>query len=52
MIIENKKGSANMKNYQYIFEDGYFCYSCGRLSRIDLHNEEVKHGKVISIVIV
>lgn len=41
-----------MTNYKYIFEDGYFCYTCGRLSRIDLKHETDNHGKVVSITVV
>lgn len=38
-----------MMTYKYVFADGYFCYTCGKFSRIDLHNEIKVHGEVISV---
>ena len=40
-----------MTVYKYVFEDGYFCYTCGKLSRIELKHEIVKHGEVISMTV-
>lgn len=38
-----------IKNYQYIFTDGYFCYTAGKMQKQELYYEELKHGKCISI---
>jgi hypothetical protein len=40
-----------MKIHKYIFADGYFCYICGKLDRIELKHEIIKHGKVISMTV-
>lgn len=40
-----------MKTYKYIFADGYFCYTCGKMDRIELKHETVRHGKVISMTV-
>lgn len=33
----------------YTFEDGYFCYIVGKMSKVDLLWTEKIHGKLISI---
>jgi len=43
---------AKMITTLYRFEDGYFCYTAGRLSAVDKRNEIKKHGKIISEKIV
>jgi hypothetical protein len=45
------KGAILMTVYKYVFEDGYFCYTYGKLSRIDLKHEIAEHGKVISMTV-
>ena len=40
-----------MKNYEYTFADGYYCYTVGKMTRLELSHEVVKHGKVISMKI-
>ena len=40
-----------MKIHKYIFADGYFCYICGKLDRIELKHEIIKHGKIISMTV-
>lgn len=37
------------KYYYYQFEDGYFCYTAGKLSQIDLSHEVKKHGKLVKM---
>jgi hypothetical protein len=36
-----------MKTYFYLFEDGYSCYTVGKLSKGDLYFETKKHGKLV-----
>ena len=38
-----------MKYYYYEFADGYYCYYCGKPSRVDLAAEIKKHGKILNI---
>lgn len=39
-----------MKHYYYYqFEDGYFCYTAGRLNQIELSHEIKKHGKLVKM---
>ena len=38
------------KCYYYQFEDGYFCYYAGKMTKCELDHEVVKHGKVVRIV--
>ena len=38
-----------MKTYLYTFEDGYFCYTMGKMSKVDLNWEIRKHGKLVSM---
>ena len=47
-----KKEVDFMKNYEYTFADGYYCYTVGKMTRLELSHEVVKHGKVISMKIV
>ena len=35
--------------YYYRFEDGYFCYVEGKMSRNEVHWEILKHGKLIEM---
>lgn len=37
------------KCYFYQFEDGYYCYTSGKLSKIDLDHETRKHGRLIKM---
>lgn len=39
-----------MKTYKYTFADGYVCWTIGKLSKVDLRNETIAHGKLISMV--
>ena len=36
--------------YRYTFEDGYWCWYCGKMDKNELAWEERKHGKCVSIV--
>lgn len=40
-----------MKTYYYEYEDGYYCYYCGKPSAVDIKAEERKHGKVVRVKI-
>lgn len=40
-----------MKTYKYTFADGYTCWTCGKLSKIDLANEKRAHGNLVSMVV-
>lgn len=35
-----------MKFYRYTFADGYYCF-CGKMTKIELQHEELKHGKLV-----
>lgn len=35
------------KYYFYQFEDGYFCYYAGKMTKCELNHEIAKHGKVV-----
>jgi hypothetical protein len=48
---KTKKEVDFMTNYEYIFADGYYCYTVGKMTRLELSHEVVKHGKVISMKI-
>lgn len=39
-----------MKTYKYTFADGYTCWTCGKMSKIDLAHEKRAHGNLISMV--
>lgn len=32
--------------YKYIFSDGYFCFTFGRMSLSDIYQCEKEHGKL------
>jgi hypothetical protein len=49
--LETFKEMLIMKTYKYIFADGYFCYTCGKMDRIELKHEIIRHGKVISMTV-
>lgn len=38
--------------FYYEFEDGYWCYFCGKPSQVDLAAEIRQHGKVVSSKVV
>lgn len=38
-----------MTMYYYEFQDGYFCWTVGKLSAADLRAHDREHGKVVCI---
>ena len=38
-----------MRTNLYIFADGYFCYTAGKLSKIEIRNAEKEHGKLVKV---
>lgn len=38
-----------LTTWLYRFEDGYFCYTTGKMSKIDLAWEKDKHGAVVEM---
>ena len=45
MYLDKTKEGSYM--YYYKFEDGYFLYTVGRLTRSDKAIETRKHGKIV-----
>lgn len=38
-----------MRTYLYVFEDGYYCYTVGQMTKVDLAWEKQKHGKLVEM---
>ena len=43
--------AKKMKTYFYQFEDGYFCYTAGKLGNLDMRYHIKEHGKLITMKI-